>query len=340
MIPSTMKAVCFYKYGSPEELVIERLPVPVPADDEILVKMCASSFSPADAKARNGWYRSMYELDFPRIPSVEIGGTVVALGKNANEFSIGDKIIAFKDKRLGGALAEYCVVKENEACLAPKGVELAPVCAIPGYGLSALQALTEEANLKAGQRAMIIGAAGGIGQLAVQIAKGIGAYVIGCDVEQCRDETIKLGADEYIVAGTDGYKKFKENKLDVIVSVATLEEAQLAEYLRIMNPGGTFVSSVPIKNKVYSGPEYDGKRGLESLPLAKELEAETGVHCRWMTVKRGGDRLKKVAELIEKGKLRPIINKTITMEGYKQLNYDYEAGKVRGRILVLIEGYV
>lgn len=340
MIPKTMKAVCFYKYGSPEELVIDQLPVPVPANDEILVKMCASSFSPADAKARNGWYRSMYELDFPRIPSIEVGGTVVALGKDANEFSIGDKVIAFKDKRLGGALAEYCVVKENEACLAPKGVELAPVCAIPGYALSAMQALTEEANLKVGQRAMIIGAAGGIGQLAVQIAKNIGAYVVGCDVEQCREETIELGADEYIAAGTNDYKKFIENKLDVIVSVATLEESQLADYLKIMNPGGTFVSSVPIKNKAYNGPEYDGKRGLESLPLAKELEAETGVHCRWMTVKRGGHLLKKITDMIERDKLRPIINKTITMEEYKQLNYDFEAGKVRGRVLVLIDGHV
>lgn len=337
MIPKMMKAVCFYRYGTPEELVIDQLPVPVPADDEILVKMCASSFSPADAKARNGWYRSMYELEFPRIPSVEIGGTVVALGKNVHNFTLGDKVIAFKDKRLGGALAEYCAVKSSEACLAPKGVALAPVCAIPGYALSALQALTEEADLKAGQRVMIIGAAGGIGQLAVQIAKSLGAYVIGCDVEQCREDTMNLGADEYVVAGTDDYRKFIDSKLDVIVSVATLVESDLADYLKIINRGGAFVSSVPVKNKEYNGPEYDGKRGLESLPLAKELEAETGVRCRWMTVQRGGDRLKKISALIEKGELRPVINKTITMEEYKQLNYDFEAGNVRGRILVLID---
>ena len=268
MIPETMKAVCFDRYGSPEELRVCQMPVPVPADDEILVKMCASSFSPADAKARNGWYRSMYEIEFPRIPSVEIGGTVAAMGKDVTQFKLGDKVIAFKDKRLGGALAEYCAVKADEACIAPEGVELAPVCAIPGYALSALQALTEEAHIQAGHRMMILGAAGGIGQLAVQIAKSTGAYVIGCDVDETRAETLALGADEFVVAGTDEYKQFADNKLDIIVSVATLTESQLAEYLAVMKPGGTFVSSVPVKDKEYKGPDYDGKRGLYSLPLA------------------------------------------------------------------------
>ncbi len=340
MIPKTMKAVCFYRYGSPEELVVTELPVPVPADDEILVKMCASSFSPADAKARNGWYRSMYEIEFPRIPSVEIGGTVVATGKGVTGFAEGDKVIAFKDKRLGGALAEYCAVKAEDACLAPVGMDLAPVCAIPGYALSALQALSEEADLQPGQRVMILGAAGGIGQLAVQIAKGMGAYVIGCDVEETRAATLELGADEFVVAGTDEYKKFADNKIDVVVSVATMEEPALAEYLSVIRPGGTFVSSVPIKNKEYSGPDYDGKRGLCSLPLAKELESQTGVYCRWMTVQRGGETLKKIVKLMEEGKLKPIINRTLTMDEYKQLNYDFEAGKVRGRNLVLIEGHI
>lgn len=340
MIPKTMKAVCFYNYGTPEELVIRDLPVPEPADNEILVKMCASSFSPADAKARNGWYRSMYELEFPRIPSIEIGGTVVAMGKDVTDFQIGDKVIAFKDKRLGGALAEYCAVDASEACLAPKGIDLAPVCAIPGYALSAMQVLTEESHLQSGQRIMFIGAAGGIGQLAMQIAKTMGAYVIGCDAAENEAEVRELGADEFVAAGSFDYEKFAAEKLDVIVSVIPMEEPQLEAYLKCMNPGGAFVSSVPLKNKVYSGPDYDGKRGLESLCLSKEMEEKYGVNCRWMTVKRGGDRLKKIVTLLEEGKLKPVIQQTITMQGYKQLNYDFEAGKVRGRHLVLIEGHI
>ena len=340
MIPKTMKAVCFYNYGTPEELIISEVPVPQPKDDEILVKMLASSFSPADAKARNGWYRSMYELDFPRIPSVELGGTVAAVGKNVTNFKVGDKVIGFKDKRLGGALAEYCVIAASEACLAPKGVDLTPLCAIPGYALSAMQVITEEAHLQKGQRVMYIGAAGGIGQLSMQIAKSMGAYVIGCDAEENRDEVLGLGADEFVAAGTLDYEAFAKNKVDVIVSVIPIEEPQLEEYMKIINRGGAYVSSVPLKNKVYSGPDYDGKRGLESLCLSKEMEEKYGVHCRWMTVKRGGDRLKVIADLIERGDLKPVIQQTVTVNEYKQLNYDFEAGKVRGRHLVLIEGYI
>lgn len=340
MIPKTMKAVCFYNYGTPEELVICELPVPQPKDHEILVKMLASSFSPADAKARTGWYRSMYELTFPRIPSVELGGTVVAVGKDVADFQVGDKVIGFKDKRLGGALAEYCVIDAAEACLAPKGVDLTPLCAIPGYALSAMQAITEEAHLQKGQRIMYIGAAGGIGQLSMQMAKGMGAYVIGCDATENKDEVLSLGADEFVPAGKLDFDYFSKNKLDVIFSVVPMEEPQLEEYMQIINRGGAFVSSVPLKNKVYSGPDYDGKRGLESLCLSKEMEVKYGVSCRWMTVKRGGDRLKKIADLIERGELKPVIQQTITVNEYKQLNYDFEAGKVRGRHLVLIEGHI
>jgi len=340
MLPKTMKAICFHRFGSPEELVIQDFPVPVPADDEVLIKVRASGFSPADAKARNGWYASMYEHHLPRIPGIEISGTVAAKGCNVTGFEIGDKVIAFHDKQKGGALAEYCAVKASECCHAPKNVALDIVAVIPGYALTALQALSEEAPVQPGQRVMVIGAAGGVGQLAVQVAKYKGAYVIGCDVEECRQEILENGADEMIPARTDEYIKFADQKLDVIISVATLEEDDLREYLKVMNKGGYFVSTLPLKNKLYSGPDYDSKRGLMSLCLSKELEAEFGIHCVWMTVRRGGDRLAKVVELLDSGAIRVIINRTLTLKEYKQLNYDFEAGKVRGRNLVLIEGHI
>ncbi|MDR3589859.1 MAG: NADP-dependent oxidoreductase [Negativicutes bacterium] len=340
MLPKTMKAICFHRFGSPEELVIEDFPVPVPADDEVLIKVRASAFSPADAKARNGWYASMYEHYLPRIPGIEIGGTVAAKGCKVSEFELGDKVIAFHDKQKGGALAEYCAVKAIDCCHAPKNVPLETVAAVPGYALTALQALSEESSVLPGQRVMVIGAAGGVGQLSVQVAKYKGAYVIGCDVEECRQEILDNGADEMIPARTDEFKKFAGNKLDVIISVATLEEEELREYLKVMNKGGYFVSTVPLKNKAYSGPDYDGKRGLMSLCLSQELEAEFGVHCVWMTVRRGGHRLAKAVELLDSGAMHTIINRTITPQEYKQLNYDFEAGKVRGRNLVLIEGHI
>ena len=340
MIPKTMKAVCFHRFGSPEELVMEEFPVPVPKADEVLIRMLASAFSPADAKARNGWYSSMFEYTFPRIPGIEMAGTVAAVGADVTDFAVGDKVIAFGDKRDGGSLAEYCAVKAGYCCHAPKKADLCKVAAIPGYALTAVQALTEEAPLRAGQRILVLGAAGGVGQLVVQYAKYIGAHVIGCDMPECEEEILANGADEFIAARTEDYRKFRSAPLDVIFSVITMEEADLASYLEIMRPGGYFVSTVPLKNKVYAGPDYDGKRGLASLCLSKEMEKAFSVHCVWMTVKRGTERLKPVVELLDAGAIRPIINRVATLAEYKQVNYDFEAGRLRGRCLVLIEGHI
>ena len=340
MLPKTMKAICFHRCGSPEELVIEDFPLPLPAQDEILVKMRASAFSPADAKFRNGFFSGMIEVQFPRIPGIEMAGTVVAKGDAVAGFEIGDKVIAFNDKKKGGALAEYCTVKAEYACLAPRNVDLTTVAVVPGYALTALQAFTEEAPLQPGQRVMIIGAAGGVGQLAVQVARHKGAYVIGCDVEECRQEILDNGADEAISGKEAVLERFRAEKLDVILSVATITEDELREYLSVVKKGGYFVSTLGLKNKVYAGPDYDGKRSLASLCLSRELEAEFGIHCVWMTVKRGGERLARIVELLDSGAMHVIINRKVTMSQYKQLNYDFEAGKLRGRNLVLIEGYV
>lgn len=171
-------------------------------------------------------------------------------------------------------------------------------------------------------------------------AKYKGAYVIGCDVAECHKEIIDNGADEAISDKSPVFEMYAGNKLDVILSVATLSEDDLRKYMGIINKKGYFVSTLPLKDKVYAGPNYEGKRGLTSLCLSEELQNEFGINCIWMTVKRGGERLAKVVELLDSGALRVIINKTITMSEYKQLNYDYEAGKIRGRVLVLIEGYV
>jgi NADPH:quinone reductase-like Zn-dependent oxidoreductase len=339
-IPKTMKAICFHRHGSPEEIVIEDFPVPVPADDEVLVKMRASGFSPADAKFRNGFFSGMIEVKFPRIPGIEISGTVAAVGRDVSSFKIGDKIIAFNDKKKGGSLAEYCAVKAEYCCPAPKNVDLTTAAVVPGYGLTALQAFTEEAPLRPGQRVLIIGAAGGVGQLAVQVARHKGAYVVACDVPECHQEMLANGADEVIYGKKAILEKYTTAKLDVILSVATITEEELREYLSVVNEKGYFVSTLGLKDKVYTGPDYEGKRSRMSLCLSKELEAEFNIHCVWMTVKRGGDRLARIVELLDSGAMRVIINRTITMSEYKQLNYDYEAGKVRGRNLVLIEGHV
>ena len=341
MIPKTMKAVCFHKYGSPEELVIEEFPVPEPDDDEVLVKMLASAFSPADAKGRNGWYSKMFDYEFPRIPGIEMAGTIVKTGKNVKDFKEGDKIIAFGDKTKGGALAEYCAVNAGFCSHAPEKVDLTEVAAIPGYALTAAQALTEEAHVLKGDRVLIIGAAGGVGQLGVQMAKYLGAYVVGCDVKECEQEILHNGADEFVEAQSpEIFSKYASEKMDVIFSVATFTEPVFEQYMQILKKGGSFVSTVPIKGKEYKGPDYDGKRGLASLCLSREMEQKYSVHCIWMTVKRGTERLDRVVKLLDKGAMHPIINRVATLYDYKQVNYDFEAGKLRGRCLILIENHI
>src|SRR5258708_1102853 len=176
-----MKAVQVHNYGGPEGLHFEDAPPPTPGSGEFLVRVLAASVNAIDWKAPAGYMKDVFPLRLPYIPGWDVSGIVEAIGPGVTQFKKGDEVYAVPGgARSGkGTYAEYVVVKETEAALKPKSIDHIHAAALPVVALTAWQALFEPAGLSKGQKILIHGAAGGVGSIAVQLAKWKGAHVIG-----------------------------------------------------------------------------------------------------------------------------------------------------------------
>ena len=193
-----MKAVCIYKYGGPEVLVYEDAPCPHPGEGEVLVKVHAAGVNPVDWKIREGYLQEMLHSTLPLILGWDVSGVVTALGTKLLRLKEGDEVFSHPDVARDGAYADYIVIKESEVALKPRSIDHIHAAAMPLAGLTAWQTLFDAGGLETGQRVLIHAAAGGVGSVAVQLAKWKGAVVIGTASEQNHDFLRKLGIDQVI----------------------------------------------------------------------------------------------------------------------------------------------
>ncbi|HVX93810.1 MAG TPA: NADP-dependent oxidoreductase [Polyangia bacterium] len=196
-IPRSMKAAAFDQFGGPDVFQLKELPVPTPGPKEVLIQLESAGIGAWDPDARAGELELGGERGFPRIIGNDGAGLVVAVGKRVRRFEVGDRVYAYDFE--GGFYAEYVAAPEDDVALVPPGVSLREAGALGADGITALRGLTDHLAIRAGEKLMIFGASGGIGHLAVQLAKRLGATVFaiasGTDgVELVR----RLGADEAV----------------------------------------------------------------------------------------------------------------------------------------------
>ena len=158
-----MKAVRFHEYGGPEVLRVEEVDRPVPGAGEVRVRTAGTTFNPIDDGIRGGYLQGPFPVALPHVPGVEVAGTVDELGDGAVGVAVGDEVIGFLPMVADGAAAEYVVVPAEVLTRAPSGVPLADAAALPMTGLTAWQALFDDADLRAGQRVLVHGAGGAVG---------------------------------------------------------------------------------------------------------------------------------------------------------------------------------
>src|SRR5437762_240270 len=173
-----MKAVVIHAYGGPEVLKLENVPRPEPKEDEILIRVVAASINPVDVAIRKGYLAELVGNKFPLILGMDAAGVVEKTGTKISKFKVGDLVYAFFTLASEGGYAQYVVAKESEAATKPKEVTYAQAAAVPAAGSTAWQVLIETAKVIAGQTVLIHGGSGGVGHLAIQIAKAFGARVI------------------------------------------------------------------------------------------------------------------------------------------------------------------
>jgi NADPH:quinone reductase-like Zn-dependent oxidoreductase len=303
----------------------------------VLVEMRAASVNPVDWKLRQGLLHAVMPVVFPVIWGCDLSGVVKEVGPSVTLFKPGDEVYGMKDgyvaKTYRGTYAEYVVVPEKSLAAKPKALSHEQAAAVPLTALTAWQAMVNQGRLKPGQRVLIHAGAGGVGIMAIQIAKAFGAYVAATASARNQDLLRELGADLAIDYTREKVGKVRP-KFDLVLDA--VGESVWAESFRALKVGGRLVTlSPPI-------PEHPGGklkffaaagRGV-AFGVARGLLG--GKRLAVTRVKPRGGELEKISALIEAGKVRPVVEKIFALEQIAEAHRLSEAGHVRGKLAIRI----
>ena len=307
----TMKAVRIHAYGGLEVLHYEDVAMPKLNPDDILIRVRAAAINPVDWKIREGYLQSALQHKLPLVLGWDVSGEVVEVGPEAAGFRVGDEIYVRPNIERDGGYAEYIAVKASEATRKPSSLDHLHAAAVPLAALTAWQALVDAADLQTGQTVLVHAAAGGVGSLAVQLAKARGARVIATASAVNRGLVTELGADEFI-----DYTKtrFEDAVKAVDVVFDTIGGDTQERSWQVLKPGGILVSVVS--------------------PPSKETAAERGVRRAFVFIHADGEQLSAIAQLIDEGKMKPIIHTVLPLAEARQGHAISQGGHARGKIVL------
>lgn len=275
-----MKAIVFEEFGG--KLKEKDFPTPKISDNEVLIEIECAAVNPVDWKIREGLLKNRLPHEFPIIPGWDAAGKIKEIGKAVKKFKVGDEVYAYCRKPTihSGTYAEYINVDADHVALKPKKLTFAQASAIPLVGLTSWQALFDVANLQAGETILIHAGAGGVGGMAIQFAKNVGAKVIATASQKNHDYVKKLGADEIIdYSKEDFVQKIKQKHpqgLDVVLD--TVGGETLRKSFEVTKDGGRIVSIVenlqhPPKDNVKFGYVFVRPNGLQLHQIADLINA-------------------------------------------------------------------
>jgi len=303
-----MKAVCIQSFGGPEALQVRKIERPEPAVDEVLIKVRAASVNPVDYKTREGHYPPVQEQDLPQVLGRDIAGVVVGRGAEVTEFHEGDEVFVMLDRGTGG-YAEYVSVKADLCAPKPATLDYAEAAAVPLAAITAWQGLFDHGHLESGQRVLIHGGAGGVGHFAIQLAKARGAFVSTTVSAQDKEFVRGLGADQAIDYKGERFEELVSD-VDLVLDLVAGETQQRS--WAVLKDGGTMVSTLAKPSDTEAQAHHAHAMNYVAHPDALELRA--------------------IADLIDDGKLRPVVEATFPLEeaatAQRQLEREHVPGKL------------
>lgn len=326
-----MKAVVYTDYGPPDVLQIRDVKKPVPNDDQALVKVHAASVNPYDWHFIRGTpyiMRMMIGgLRKPKDPrvGVDYAGTVEAIGKNVTLLKPGDEVFGNR----GGAFAEYvCVRADRAVALKPANITFEQAASVPVAALTALQGLRDHGKVQPGQKVLINGASGGVGTFAVQIAKTLGADVTGVCSDRNVDLVRSLGADHVIDYTKEDFSKGDERYDVILDNVGT---QPLSGFRRVLKPKGICVMIGG------GGPNEGSWIGPMSRPIKAKLMSPFIDQKMGMMMAEGNKAdLTIMADLMQSGKVTPVIDRTYPLSEIREAIRYLETGRARGKVIITV----
>ncbi|MDZ4313092.1 MAG: NADP-dependent oxidoreductase [Cypionkella sp.] len=332
-----MKAWSLDRYGKAQKLRMADLPDPVPSATEVLIRIHAAGLNPLDLKLRDGAFKPILPYKPPFVLGHDLAGEVVAIGAEVTGFHPGDRVMARPCDGRIGTLAELIAVDVADLAPIPANLSMAEAAALPLVSLTAWQALVELGQVGPGQKVLIHAGTGGVGSIAIQLAKHLGAYVATTASAKNTEMLRDLGADQVIDYRNEDFAQILSG-YDLVL--CSLEGETLAKSVSILKSGGKLIS--------ISGPpmpEFAKAKGLGfvlglifrviSRSIRRKARA-AGVSYHFLFMRADGDQLRQIAQLVATGAIRPVIDRVFSFAETNAALAYLETGRAKGKVVVTL----
>jgi len=328
-----MKAAYINRYGKIDDVQINEQPKPSLTENSVLVKVHAASINPLDLRVLEGEFKAILPVSFPFILGNDFAGTVVEVGSKVSQFKVGDEVYAKTD--LTGAFAEYTVVQEPSLALKAQNISMEQAAALPLVALTSWQALVEIAKVKAGQKVLIHAGSGGVGSIAIQLAKSLGATVATTTSGKNSGWVKELGADIIIDYKTTG---FEQELKDYDVVLDTQGGKTLEKSLNVLKRGGRLISISGPPDHAFAeaiNPNWFLKCVIPMLSWSIRHKAKKrGITYTFLFMQPNGQQLSKITELVEAGKIKPVVDQTYGFVQIKEALQYVNTGRSKGKVVL------
>lgn len=333
-----MRAFVVKQYKGPVQQA--EVPEPVVGEHDVLVQVQAAGLNQLDEKIRAGEFRQILPYKLPQILGNDVAGTVIGVGAKVRGFKLGDEVYARPDKDRIGTFAERIAVAEADLALKPASVSAEEAASLPLVALTAWQALVERGNLQPGQRVLIHAGSGGVGTIAIQLAKHLGATVATTVSAGNADFVRELGADVVIDYRGQDFEQLLDG-YDLVLD--SLGGKNLQKSLRVLRPGGKAIG-------IAGPPDSTFARELGSNPVLRMVMTalssgirrqarRLGVKYEFLFMRASGSQLRQITALVDAGALRPVVGRVFdfdqTVQAVQSLTVQSpEGGGIRGKAVI------
>lgn len=333
-----MKAFLIDRYAKGAALRFGNVPEPELRENDVLVQIHASSVNPLDAKIRDGEFKLILPYRLPLILGNDVAGVVVQVGSKVRRFKPGDEVYARPAKDRIGTFAEFIAMDEADVAAKPKTLTMEEAASMPLVALTAWQALVERAKLKSGQKVLIHAGSGGVGAIAIQLAKHIGATVATTTSTANVDLVRSLGADVIVDYKKDDFENVLRG-YDVVLN--SLGKDTLEKSLRVLKPGGKLISISGPPDPEFARENGSGwllrqvMRGL-SFGIRRKSKRH-GVSYSFLFMTPNGEQLAQLASLIDAEAIRPVVDRVFPFEKTNEALVYVETGRAKGKVVIAVK---
>ena len=332
-----MKAFIVDRYGRGKSLRLGEMPEPELREDDVLVQVHAAGVNMLDNKIRDGEFKLILPFRLPLILGNDVAGVVVRVGSRVRRFKVGDEIYARPDQNRIGTFSEFVAINEADVAPKPKALTMEEAASIPLVGLTAWQALIERAKLKKGQKVLIHAGSGGVGTIAIQLAKHVGATVATTASAANFDLVKSLGADVVIDYRKDDFSKMLKD-CDVVLD--SQSGKVLEKSLQVLKPGGKIIGIAgPPDPEFEKYLKANWVVGMVMRFLSRRIRKEAKrrhVGYSFLFMRASGDQLREITALIDSGIIRPVMDRVFPFEATNEALAYVEKGRAKGKVVVKI----